>query len=77
MKIQNLGHLKGLTYVAECGNHRTQKFNDPGTPLLSFGSQGSEDGQFHTPTGIAVDSTGNIYVTEYRNYRVQKFGYYP
>jgi len=38
-----------------------------------WGSPGSEDGQFYTPSGVAVDSTGNVYVTDEDNNRVQKF----
>ncbi len=33
-------------------------------PLLKFGSEGSGDGQFYGPYGVAVDSTGNIYVAD-------------
>lgn len=38
-----------------------------------WGSQGSGDGQFATPDGIAVDADGSVYVTEYVNDRIQKF----
>lgn len=34
------------------------------TFVLKFGTLGSEDGQFTTPRGIAVDPTGNVYVTD-------------
>jgi subtilisin family serine protease/DNA-binding beta-propeller fold protein YncE len=45
-----------------------------GTPAFagSFGSNGSGNGQFATPTGIAVDSGGNPWVVDAYNYRVQK-----
>jgi DNA-binding beta-propeller fold protein YncE len=42
--------------------------------LLRFGTTGSGDGQFNSPRGIAVDSSGNIYVADTGNHRVQKFG---
>src|SRR5262245_35398667 len=32
------------------------------------------DGQFDVPQGIAVDPNGNVYVADYGNNRVQKFG---
>jgi hypothetical protein len=44
-----------------------------GRILSSFGSPGHFPGQFDQPHGIAVDSKGNVYVTENRGKRVQKF----
>jgi streptogramin lyase len=43
------------------------------TPTLSFGSQGSGQGQLDTPRGIAVDDSGNVYVADNRNHRVEVF----
>lgn len=43
-------------------------------PQLSFGSLGSGPGQLHLPRGIAVDDSGNIYVADNRNHRVEVFG---
>lgn len=40
--------------------------------LLKWGTTGSATGQFTTPRGIAVDSSGNVYVSD-SNTRVQKF----
>jgi len=37
------------------------------------GMSGNGDGQFNSPMGIAVDSSGNVYVVEYWNFRIQKF----
>ena len=41
--------------------------------LFQWGSQGSGDGQFKLPAGIAVDAAGKVYVTELANNRVQVF----
>ena len=38
-----------------------------------FGSSGTGDGQFDNPNGIAIDGSGNIYVVDSDNHRVQKF----
>lgn len=41
--------------------------------ILKWGTAGSNDGQFLTPTGIATDAAGNVYVAEGNGNRVQKF----
>jgi DNA-binding beta-propeller fold protein YncE len=38
-----------------------------------WGTQGSGDGQFNGPQGIAVDASGNVYVADQQNHRIQKF----
>ncbi len=64
----------GNVYVAEDGdNHRIQKFTSEGAFLTKWGSWGEEDGQFEFPCGLAVDSSGNVYVTDPGNHRIQKF----
>jgi len=41
--------------------------------LAKWGSPGIGDGQFNFPEGMAVDSGGNIYVSDRFNHRIQKF----
>jgi PKD repeat protein len=41
--------------------------------LDKWGSGGSGDGQFSDPSGVAVDSSGNVYVSDSGNNRIQKF----
>jgi len=43
--------------------------------LGSFGSQGSADGTFAFPNGIAVDGRGRLYVADSANDRVQLWSY--
>lgn len=38
-----------------------------------WGSFGNGDGQFNSPTGIVVDSDGNVFVIDSQNVRIQKF----
>ena len=41
--------------------------------VTKWGSQGTGDGQFDIPVAVAMDSSGNIYVTDTFNHRIQKF----
>jgi hypothetical protein len=39
-----------------------------------FYSESAEPGKFYRPTGMAVDQSGDLYVVDLNNHRVQKFG---
>jgi sugar lactone lactonase YvrE len=45
----------------------------PPTYLTQWGSEGSGNGQFFYPVGVAADAVGGIYVVDYGNSRIQKF----
>ena len=63
----------GYVLVTEDGTHRVTVFDQDGTCVCQFGSNGSANGQFSNPRGIAISPNGNIYVTDYSNKRVQIF----
>jgi DNA-binding beta-propeller fold protein YncE len=44
-----------------------------GQTLRTFGGPGAGNGQFVKPYGICVDDTGNVYVADTGNCRIQKF----
>jgi hypothetical protein len=54
-------------------NSRIQKFSSSGSFVSKWGNQGSGDSQFSRPTGIGVDISGNVFVSDFDNHRVQKF----
>ena len=41
--------------------------------VKELGGQGSEDGQFDDPQGVAFDSHGQLYIADFNNHRIQKF----
>ena len=66
--------LNGNIYVADALNHVIKKFTSAGVYVSQIGSQGTEDGKFNTPRVIAISyRTGNIYVTDTANNRIQMF----
>ena len=60
-------------YVVNYGNHCIQILNPDLTFSSSFGSKGSGNGQFNAPYDVAFDSTGNVYVADRNNARIQVF----
>jgi tripartite motif-containing protein 71 len=49
------------------------KYSNTGKFIRSWGSFVSEDGQITSPSDIATDSSGNVYVVNGQNQNIQKF----
>ncbi len=68
----------GNIYVVDTGNHRIRKINASGVVTTLAGStQGFQNAtgtatKFYSPTAITIDASGNLYVTDYGNYRIRK-----
>ena len=64
---------KGDIIVVEYGGSCVSIFSPEGGRIKSFGSCGSNHGQFKCPSGVAVDTDDNILVADCDNHRIQKF----
>jgi large repetitive protein len=70
----------GNLYVADWGDHAIRKVTTAGvvTTLAGrSGSAGSNHGtnsaaRFNQPSAVAVDSAGNLYVTDYGDHTIRK-----
>ncbi len=79
----------GALYITDTMNHTIRKVVVGGNITLFAGQRGvsgflekdakeefldAKDAQLNAPTGIAIDSAGNIYFCDTRNHRVRKIG---
>ena len=62
-----------LLYVADSGNNCICIFRLDGSFVAKFGKEGSGDGEFKFPYGVATDSDGFVYVCDYLNNRIEVF----
>lgn len=60
-------------HVSDTNGDEIVTLDRQGTVLQRFGSHGTQPGQLWAPRGIDVDNSGNIYVAEEYNRRIQKF----
>jgi DNA-binding beta-propeller fold protein YncE len=67
------GEFYGNTSANERSRMRILKFRKDGTFLMSWGKEGTGPGEFNVPHGIAMDSTGRVFVADRGNNRIQIF----
>ncbi len=60
-------------FMLPIDNDRIQKFDSNGNFITKWGSSGSGDGQFESLIDVGIDSSGNVYVADTFNHRIQKF----
>lgn len=78
--VDTTGHL----YIADVGNHRVRMVGPDGTihtvagggsPADGLGDGGpATDARLDTPTGVAVDGAGNLFIADSHNRRIRRVG---
>ena len=71
--------VSGNVYVADWVNNRIRKITPvgvvstlAGNEKLGFADGAGTEAQFHSPNGVAVDASGNVYVTDCNNHLIRK-----
>ncbi len=67
-------HPNGDIYVTDgYRNARVHRFSPDGRLLMSWGSPGKGEGEFHLPHSVVTDPDGKLYVADRSNKRIQIF----
>ncbi len=79
---ENGQHLEGPTdifihnnfaYVTNHFSNKVQIYTVDGQWVNGWGGEGGSSGQFSSPIGVVVDSSGTIFVSDRGNHRIQTF----
>ena len=65
--------MYGFILVTLFSTNSVSIFNEDGVFIHSFGSSGSGHSQFSSPRGIAISPTGDVYICDANNRRIQIF----
>jgi len=63
----------GYLYITDASGQRVVVLDPRGMLVRTWGSKGSEPGQFNEPWGIAISPTGEVWVADTWNHRIQVF----
>jgi len=65
---------RSKTFSYASGDHRVAKYNSSGSQVWEIGgANGSGNGEFDLPSGIATNSVGDVFVSDSGNHRIQRF----
>lgn len=73
VKPMDVARIGEFIYVSDTGNKQIQVFDQSGTPINTFGGQGTKEGEFQFPYGIDGDSDGKVYVADLYNGKISIF----
>jgi len=71
-------NAEGTIYIADAGeSNRIRKISPEGIVMLAGGSEGFSDGlgkaaSFNSPSGLAIDASGSLFVADTGNNRIRK-----
>jgi len=69
-KCRFLTHYAGNIYITDLGLNYIYILDPVTLSMKSFGSSGSNPGQFSDPAGLVVDVKGNMIIADSRNHRL-------
>lgn len=66
---------KNIFLISEGDSNSIKVFDNSGTYLYKFGTEGDQDGEFDLPSDLVLDKSKNLLVCDYFNGRVQQFSF--